>query len=118
MLKTKMNMITAEMGFVNLLKMDIEYLSFTSDKVNLLDKSLLVYWIYDETPIFSYEEIENSIAPIGEENAYVPYTEVKENEFSSTSEEGMKVWEWLQKQNAGYISKIVNIFKGWNILDM
>lgn len=90
---------TAELGFVNLPKADSDYLIFVSGELEPFDKSLPVYQIYDETPItpiFAYEEVENLVVPVGEESTYVPYTEVEENEFFSTSEEGMNAWKKLK----------------------
>mgnify|MGYP007025194961 FL=1 len=59
-----------------------------------------MYDVYAESlfrPVFCYEDIENKIVPVGEENTYVPYKDVKENEFFCTSEEGMKAWQDLKK---------------------
>ncbi len=85
----------AELGFVNLPRQDYDYLVFLSEKIDTWDESIPVYSIYDETPIvpmFCYEEFENVIYPVNEENTYVPYSEVKENEFFTTTEEGMEAW--------------------------
>ncbi len=91
---------TAELGFVNIPKPDCDYLVFLSGERDSLDKSLPVYDVYAESlfrPVFCYEDIENKIVPVGEENTYVPYKDVKENEFFCTSEEGMKAWQDLKK---------------------
>lgn len=91
--------VIAELGFVNLPKTDSDYLIFISDKLESLDKSLPVYKIYDETlinPIFRYGDVENSIVSVGEENTYVPYIEVRDNEFFTTSKDGIQAWKVLK----------------------
>lgn len=92
---------TAELGFVNIPKADSDYLIFVSNALETFDKSLPVYQIYDETlitPIFAYDDVENLVVPVGEESTYVPYRKVKENEFFSTSEEGMDAWGNLKRK--------------------
>lgn len=92
---------SAELGFVNLPKADKDYLVFLSGKIDTLDKSVPIYKVYDEYPIvplFSYENVENTIFPVNEENTYVPYGKVKANDFFTTSEAGLAAWEKLKNK--------------------
>lgn len=92
---------TAELGFVNTPKLNCDYLVFISEKIDALDKTVSVYKICDQYPIiplFCYENTSNVVLPVSEENTYVPYSKVKNNEFFTTSEAGLKAWSELKNE--------------------
>jgi hypothetical protein len=59
-----------------------------------------VYRLYDETrttPVFCYETIENVIIPTREgESTYVPYEQVRDNEFFANDKETLDAWDGLK----------------------
>lgn len=83
-----------------------EYLVFVTEKVRTDSETLPVYRLYSNsmiTPVFCYEDMENVIIPVGEGPTYVPYSQVKDNEFFSADEEGLEAWNSLkQKMLAAY----------------
>lgn len=85
-----------ERGFVNLLTQGDEYLVFISRKADGVSKDLDIYETYDDSfivPVFNYKDKVQNVAKVeDEEYTYVPYSEVKENEFFAISEEGFKTW--------------------------
>lgn len=89
-----------ERGFVNILKPGKEYLLFLSNQSEDLYNELPVYKLYDETliaPVFCYEEVENVPIEASGEHTYIPYAEVKENEFFGETETAIKAWERLKE---------------------
>lgn len=86
-----------DLGFVNVMRVNEEYLVFITDKVDIVDGKmeepvfrLLPYII---TPVFSYNEYENIAVPvenIDEEGTYVQYRLVSDNEFFAMSDEGIQ----------------------------
>jgi hypothetical protein len=86
-------------GFVNILQPDKEYLIFCNEKITQGD-DIPVYRLYEGTviaPVFCYEEIENVIVPpMDGESFYVPYEQVKENEFFGCDEEALDAWNDLK----------------------
>ena len=95
-----------ECSFVNIMKEGKEYLVFLTEKVRTESDVLPVYRLYSNsmiTPVFCYENMENVIIPVGEGPTYVPYSQVKDNEFFSADEEGLEAWNSLkQKMLAAY----------------
>ena len=95
-----------ECSFVNIMKEGKEYLVFLTEKVRTDSEVLPVYRLYSNsmiTPVFCYEDMENVIIPVGEGPTYVPYSQVKDNEFFSADEEGLEAWNSLkQKMLAAY----------------
>lgn len=107
---------TVERGFVNVMKEDKEYLVFLSGQVEAHDTDVPVYRFYkpsdmnesDElpapefiiVPMFCYENMEHSIPELNNDdgNTYVPYPEVKDNEFFGMSEHSFEVWEQLKER--------------------
>ena len=80
-----------ERGFVNILKQDEKYLAFISAKVAESD-GRPVYMLSDVenvAPVFCYEDAQNVIAPVPLGNTYVPYSDVRDNEFFVTSQESL-----------------------------
>lgn len=95
-----------ERGFVNILKEGKEYLVFVTEKVRTDSESLPVCRLYSNSiidPVFCYEDMENVIVPLGEGPTYVPYAQVKDNEFFAGDEEGLAAWtELKQKMLSAY----------------
>lgn len=92
---------SVELGFVNTMKTGDDYLIFLTDTVEDFYSSIPVYMLYEGsiiTPVFSYEERQNTILETGNENTYVLYKEVKENEFFTTDQKGLAAW--LELKNA------------------
>lgn len=101
-----------ECSFVNIMKEGKEYLVFVTEKVKTNSETLPVYRLYSNsmiTPFFCYEDMENVIIPIGEGPTYVPYSQVKDNEFFSADEEGLEAWNSLETENAGSLSEITMV---------
>ena len=84
-------------GFVNIMEVGTEYLVFAESvgedwktdislvKVNAGDDEFVI------APVFCYEERQNVITPISGGTTYVPYKDVKDNEFFAASEEALQV---------------------------
>lgn len=73
-----------ERGFVNVLKKGEEYLVFLDTKTDGIGTSVPVYPLYGNSviaPVFSFKTHENKIYKMEEEHTYVPYREVRDNEF-------------------------------------
>lgn len=90
-----------ERGFVNVLCEDQEYLIFCTSKIDSLDKNVPTYQLYSETylaPVFCYTELDNIVVEPGDMGTYVPYKEVKNNEFFACTEEGLQVLQSLKKE--------------------
>lgn len=90
-------------GFVNVLRVGVDYLVFISKQATtpLLPQDVPYYQLYSDdliAPVFCYEESENTIVtPIGI-TTYVPYTKVKNNEFFVTTEERLQAWLNLKSE--------------------
>lgn len=87
---------TLDMGFINFMLEDEEYLVFLKDKIATLDGAeVYSFEGYSLVPVFSYSET-NSI-PMEPEiggTTYVSYSKVKENEFFACEQEGLdKLYE-------------------------
>ena len=90
-----------ELSFVNVMKKGSEYLVFLSHKVDALKESIPVYQLNKNfiSPIFSYDDPKaRVILPFGEDHTYVPYVEVKENEFFGETEKAFEAWENLKSE--------------------
>lgn len=88
-------------GFVNILQENTEYLVFAESVGIDEETGLPLVKLYDDfyiAPVFCYEERQNVIASVGEENLYVPYLAVKNNEFFAASEEALQYMETLKTQ--------------------
>lgn len=76
--------MSINMGFVNLLEKDNEYLIFLKEKLETLDISdNNTYCLVDTiiAPIFNFNDKENTIVSIKDDNYYVPYSYISKNEF-------------------------------------
>lgn len=85
--------MSANMGFVNFMEEDGEYLIFLEGKVDTLDPLDNVYAVVDSiiSPVFNYENKDNIIAETEGEMNYVPFSEVKQNEFFVNSNEVLEM---------------------------
>lgn len=97
--------MSANMGFINVMQPDNEYLIFLEGKLETDDpKEDNIYLLPDliVNPIFNYQDKKHTIVEVPLDYTYVPYTKVKDNEFFVTSEEALKALmevkhEFLQK---------------------
>lgn len=90
-----------ERGFVNVMEVGTEYLVFAeavNEEVGTAIPSVKMYDDFFITPVFCYEERQNVIAPVTGDTTYVPYKDVKDNEFFATSEEALQIIETLKSQ--------------------
>lgn len=88
-----------ERGFVNIMKVGKEYLVFVSHKIDSLNESIPVYEISNITyitPVFCYENQSNLVVEPEGETTYVPYMQVKDNEFFAESEVALEAWNNLK----------------------
>lgn len=81
-----------------MLEASTEYPVFVEDVLEDLRGDLPALKVYDDSrvstvPVFCYEERQNVVIPLTENPTYVPYKDVKGNEFFVTSEEGLKMLE-------------------------
>lgn len=92
---------SVELNFVNVMREGREYLVFISHKVDALNEPIPIYQLNRDviSPIFSYEEPKSRvIIPVGEGSTYVPYIQVKDNEFFATSEKAFDAWDSLKSE--------------------
>lgn len=89
-------------GFVNILEVGTEYLVFADEVFEDWETGLSVVRVYDGdfviTPVFCYEERQNVVLPTSGDTTYVPYKDVRNNEFFATSEEAMQKIVQMKKQ--------------------
>ncbi|KPB06043.1 hypothetical protein [Bacillus sp. CHD6a] len=84
--------MSANLNFVNFMQPQNEYLIFLDRKLDSLDPNEdNIYLLPDLIipPIFNYQDKSHKIINVPKENRYVPYEEVKENEFLVSSEEAL-----------------------------
>ena len=83
--------MTANMGFVNVMEEEKDYLVFIEGKIRALDSSERVYALADSIlfPVFCYDTKKSKVIPINTSPTYVPYSDVKENEFFVCSQEAL-----------------------------
>jgi hypothetical protein len=85
--------MSINMGFVNAMNKDEEYLVFIAEKQKSKELSFSIYTPCETllSPVFSYSEHDNVIPEEYDPNIpYVSYTSVMGNEFFVGSEEGLK----------------------------
>lgn len=88
-------------GYVNMLQAGTEYLVFVEDVLEDLKGDLPALKVYDDgrvstVPVFCYEDRQSVVIPLSEDPTYVPYKDVKDNEFFTTSEKGLEMLEALK----------------------
>lgn len=110
---------SVERGFINVMKEGKEYLVFLSKQMEEHYLDIPVYKTYqpgdmDENkgevgtasyedfmiaPVFCYENMEHNIPTlVNDENTYVPYSEVRDNEFFGMNENSYVLWEQLKER--------------------
>lgn len=92
-----------ECGFVDIMGEGEEYLIFLSGRTLNSKEGVPMYEIFWETavtPVFCYKDREEKAVKYDPKNdhTYVPYREVKGNEFFCDSENGFKAWRELKKK--------------------
>lgn len=88
-------------GFVNIMEVGTEYLVFAeavSEDMGTAIPSVKMYDDFFITPVFCYEERQNVTVPVTGDTTYVPYKDVKDNEFFAASEEALQKIETLKSQ--------------------
>ena len=90
-----------ERGFVNILNVGEDYLIFLDERLETFGEEIPVYELYGDSviaPVFSCSEHTNRIVPPAGENTYVPYSQVRENEFFAETQKGLEAMEKLKGQ--------------------
>lgn len=94
---------TVGTGFVNFMKEGQTYLVFLSGVTGGIEDDngdiLKLFQLQKDqyiAPVFSYGNHENTVYPTAGESTYVPYTEVADNEFFCTDEEGVAAFMELK----------------------
>lgn len=86
-------------GFVNMMDVGAEYLIFAEDVVESPMSDMLSVKTYDDfliTPVFCYENPQNTIMPVTGDSSYVKYQDVMDNEFFAASETALQMMEELK----------------------
>lgn len=86
--------MSVNMGFVNAMNKGEEYLVFLSEVKKSEEYATQIYLTPETivTPIFAYDNHQNAIVPAKyEDYLIVNYTDVENNEFFATSEEGVSI---------------------------
>jgi len=94
---------SVERGFVNVLRVGYEYLVFCGEQVDTLTGETNIYRLSGDgeslvVPVFCYDDIDNTIVATSGESTYVPYSEVKNNEFFACTEGALKAIEELKRE--------------------
>lgn len=79
-------------GFVNIMEPDTEYLIFAEKIIYDQGADIPSVKVYDDffiAPVFCYENHQNTVIPVTGMTTYVPYKDVKNNEFFAETEEAM-----------------------------
>lgn len=90
-----------ERGFVNVMEAEEEYLLFLEGQADGLGEETPVYRLYGESiiaPVFSYREHDNLIADMAWGSTYVPYDQVRENEFFAVSQTALDAFAELKRK--------------------
>jgi len=89
-------------GFVNDMKKSEEYLVFLTEPIGISnDKITPVFYLQMGSyinPVFSLAAHDNVIYPVSGDTTYVPYSEVSENEFFATEQEGLDAFLELKEE--------------------
>lgn len=88
-----------ECSFINLPVPGRQYLVFCQNTVEALDSSIPVYQLYQGSliaPVFWDGSADHAIFPTDGENAYVPYSAVRSNEFFPADESALETWNALK----------------------
>ena len=101
-----------ERQYVNIMEVGREYLVFARGEIDVLKSDLPVYSCsngyvpetgesipFTIAPVFCYDHKDNvPVQPAGDHGTYVPYSEVRDNEFFGTTQEVVEAWEQLKAE--------------------
>ena len=90
-----------ERGFVNILREGSDYLVFLLTDSGMENRGLPLYFLNIDqfiAPVFCYEDIANTFVTPAGRTTYVPYTQVKDNEFFAASQAGLDAWSALKQE--------------------
>lgn len=88
-------------GFVNIMDVGTEYLIFAEAVVETEASDDVLVKVFDDfiiTPIFCYEDRQNTVMPVTDDSTYVLYRDVRDNEFFAVTETAIQMMEELKKQ--------------------
>lgn len=90
-----------ERGFVNIMRDGSDYLVFLLNYSGMENEGAPVYFLNVEefiAPVFCYDDIPNIIITPSGEDTYVPYVQVSDNEFFTTSQTALDAWCALKQE--------------------
>lgn len=90
-----------ERGFVNILREGSDYLVFLLTDSGMENRGLPLYFLNIDqfiAPVFCYEDIANTFVTPAGRTTYVPYTQVKDNEFFAAAQAGLDAWSALKQE--------------------
>lgn len=102
---------TIERGFVNVLKTGEDYLIFCDEEIAQKD-GYTVYSLFEDsfiTPVFSCSYSDNVIIASNDTTTYVPYMEVKDNEFFAYDNQALEAWYDLKTELLKKYLQITNM---------
>ena len=106
-----------ERRFVNILDVGTEYLVFAGEVAEIPETDLKSVKLYDEdfliSSIFCYEERQNTILPTSGDTTYVPYKDVRENEFFVTTEKALQSVEELKSEMLRLYPADSPVYRTW-----
>lgn len=88
-------------GFVNIMETGAEYLVFAeavSEDMRTGDPVVKLRDDFVIAPMFSYDNHQNVVILVPDSSTYVPYKDVRDNEFFGTTEETLRIMEGLKSQ--------------------
>lgn len=88
-------------GFVNIMDVGTEYLIFAEAVVETEASDDVFVKVFDDfiiTPIFCYEDRQNTVMPVIGDSTYVLYQDVRDNEFFGVTETAIQMMAELKKQ--------------------
>ncbi|WP_157065217.1 hypothetical protein [Amphibacillus sediminis] len=83
--------MSANLNFINVMQPGEEYLIFLDEQLETLDPEEKIYLLpeFIIPPIFNYQDKDHTILSVTEDDRYVPYVSVKDNEFFVSSDEAL-----------------------------
>lgn len=92
---------STERNFVNVMREGSDYLVFLRDYDKIRWDDCTVYYLDENrviAPVFCYDDIPNIVIPKSGSDTYVPYSEVRDNEFFAASQAGLDAWLSLKQE--------------------
>ena len=92
---------STERNFVNVMREGSDYLVFLRDYDKIRWDGCTVYYLDENrviAPVFCYDDIPNIVIPKSGSDTYVPYSEVRDNEFFAASQAGLDAWLSLKQE--------------------